>query len=86
MVKVVPCPGRLSTLIRPSIAVISERASNAPMPKPPGLVEANGWNRRLRMKSPSMPMPLSLIAIETVPSPPLTRTVTGAALLASRAF
>ena len=37
------------------MAAISERASNAPMPKPPGLVEANGWNSRLRMKSPSMP-------------------------------
>src|SRR5438067_8357313 len=41
-VKVVPLPGRLSTLIRPPIATISERASNAPMPKPPGLVESNG--------------------------------------------
>ena len=66
MVKVVPLPGRLSTLSRPPIAAISERASNAPMPKPPGLVEANGWNRRLRTKSPSMPTPLSAMAIDTV--------------------
>src|SRR5205823_7752948 len=65
MVKVVPWPGRLSTLMRPPIAVISERASNVPMPKPPDLVETNGWNSRLRMKSPSMPTPLSLMAIET---------------------
>src|SRR3954454_11207378 len=86
MVKVVPCPGRLSTLIRPPMAVISERASKAPMPNPPDLVDAKGWNRRLRMKSPSIPTPLSLIAIETLPSPPLTRTVTGAAVLASSAF
>src|SRR6185437_15266449 len=40
MVKVVPWPGRLSTLICPPIATISDRASNAPIPKPPDLVEA----------------------------------------------
>ena len=55
MVKVVPSPGRLSTLSRPPMAAISERASNAPIPKPPALVDANGWNSRLRTKSPSMP-------------------------------
>src|SRR5690242_5770391 len=86
MVKVVPWPGRLSTASRPPIAVISERASNAPMPKPPGLVEANGWNRRLRMKSPSMPTPLSAMAIETSASCLPTRRTTGSPLLASRAF
>ena len=66
MVKLVPSPGRLSTSSRPPIAVISERASNAPMPKPPGLVEAKGWNRRLRTKSASMPTPLSAMLIATV--------------------
>src|SRR3954447_23402028 len=42
MVKVVPWPGRLSTPIVPPIAVISDRASNAPIPKPPGLLETKG--------------------------------------------
>ena len=42
MVKVVPWPGRLSTLSRPPIAAISERASNAPIPKPPGLGRGEG--------------------------------------------
>ena len=42
MVKVVPWPGRLSTLIRPPMAAISERASNAPMPKPPDLGRGEG--------------------------------------------
>src|SRR5437868_271404 len=36
IVKVVPRPRRLSTLRRPPIAVMSERASKAPMPKPAG--------------------------------------------------
>ena len=40
----VPCPGSLSTVSRPPIAEIIARASNAPMPKPPSLVEANGRN------------------------------------------
>ena len=48
------------------MAATSERASKAPMPKPPGLLEAKGWNRRLRRKSKSMPTPLSVMAIETV--------------------
>ena len=65
MVNVVPSPGRLSTLSRPPIAAISERASNEPMPKPSGLVDAKGWNRRLRMKSPSMPQPWSAIVTST---------------------
>ena len=86
MVKVVPWPGRLSTLMRPPMAEISERASNVPMPKPPDLVETNGWNNRLRMKSPSMPTPLSVIAIETFAPLPPTRTVTASPLLASSAF
>src|SRR5689334_12025726 len=86
MVKVVPWPGRLSTPRRPPIAVISERASNAPIPKPPALVEANGWNSRLRMKSPSIPTPLSVMTMVTFRSSPSTRTVTGVALLASSAF
>ena len=59
------------------MAATSERASNAPMPKPPCLVEANGWNRRLRMKSPSIPPPLSVMAMATSSAAPLTRTVTG---------
>src|SRR5213075_1243347 len=59
IVKVVPWPGRLSTLSCPPIAATSERASNEPIPKPSLLVDTNGWNRRLRMKSPSMPQPLS---------------------------
>src|SRR6185369_4972394 len=45
MVKVVPRPGRLSTSSRPPMAMISARASNAPTPNPPDLVEANGWKR-----------------------------------------
>ena len=63
MMKRLPWPGRLSTVRRPPIAAISDRASNAPTPKPPALVEANGWNRRLRTKSASIPQPLSMIAI-----------------------
>ena len=59
------------------MAPISDRASNAPMPKPPGLLEANGWNSRLRTKSPSMPTPLSAMLIATVESLLDTRTVTG---------
>src|SRR5690348_5494828 len=86
MVKVVPWPGRLSTPRRPPMAAISERASNAPIPNPPDLVEANGWNRRLRMKSPSIPTPLSVTAMVTFRSSPSTRTITGVALLASNAF
>ena len=69
------------------MAATSERASNAPMPKPPALVEANGWNRRLRTKSPSMPTPLSVIAIATVVAGCATATVTGSSRrLASTAF
>ena len=45
------------------MAATSARASNAPTPKPPSLVEAKGWNRRLRTKSASMPGPWSTIAI-----------------------
>src|SRR3954454_23435474 len=44
MVKVVPLPGWLSTPSRPPIAAMSARASNAPMPKPPGLLDEKGWN------------------------------------------
>jgi len=65
MRKRLPWPGRLSTVRRPFIAVISDLASNAPTPKPPFLVEANGWNRRLRMKSASIPQPLSTIEMAT---------------------
>ncbi len=77
MVKVVPWPGWLSTPSRPPMAAISERASNAPMPKPPGLVEEKGWNRRLRRKSESIPTPWSLMAIATLTSWADTRTVSG---------
>ena len=53
-----------------------------------GLVEAKGWNRRLRTKSPSMPTPLSAIAMVTAcRSGASTRTVTGSvSWLASSAF
>ena len=61
--------GRLSTVRRPPIAAISERASKAPMPKPPALVETKGWNRRLRMKSASMPA----AAVDDARSPPRRR-------------
>ena len=47
------------------MAAISDRASNEPMPKPSGLVDAKGWKRRLRTKSPSIPQPLSAMAIRT---------------------
>src|SRR6185369_5617823 len=77
MVKVVPRPRRLSTLIRPPIALIRERASNAPIPNPPALLDEKGWNKRLRTKSPSMPTPLSVMAIATLSPLLLTRMVTG---------
>ena len=44
---------------RPPIASISARASCAPMPKPPSLVDTKGWNRRVRTKSAVMPQPWS---------------------------
>ncbi len=62
-VKRLPSPARLSTSIRPPIAAIRLRASKAPTPKPLSLVEAKGWNRRVRMKSADMPSPRSTIAI-----------------------
>ena len=67
IVKRVPSPSRLSTSSRPPIAVTKARASKAPMPKPPSLVEAKGWNRRVRMNSADMPTPLSMISIATSP-------------------
>ena len=36
------------------------------MPKPLSLVEAKGWNRRVRMKSADMPAPRSMISIADV--------------------
>ena len=79
MVNVVPLPGLLSTPSWPPMAAISERASNAPMPKPSGLDEEKGWNRRLRRKSESMPTPLSVMAMVTLRSCDDTRTLTGSA-------
>src|SRR5690606_34754520 len=48
MKKRVPNPSRDSTSSWPPIARTSSRASNAPMPKPPGFDEWNGLNRRVR--------------------------------------
>src|SRR3546814_2129521 len=43
--KRVPSPSRLATLTSPPIAAVSWRASNAPIPNPPGLDETNGRNK-----------------------------------------
>src|SRR5690349_995974 len=87
IVKVVPLPGLLSTLSRPPIAAISDRASNAPIPNPPGLLDEKGWNRRLRMKSESIPTPLSAMTMAAELSRCEIRTVTGrVAEQASTAF
>jgi hypothetical protein len=57
MRKRVPRSSRDSTSSRPPIARISSRASNAPMPKPPGFDEWNGLNSRVRMNSGSCRCP-----------------------------
>ena len=57
------------------------------MPKPCSLVEAKGWNRRVRTNSADMPQPRSITSMAT--SPPLSkaRTTTGSrGSLASIAF
>src|SRR6478735_1531559 len=77
MVKVVPLPGLLSTPSRPPMAATTDRASNAPIPKPLGFVEAKGWNSRLRTKSESIPTPLSAMLMITEGWTEVTRTVTG---------
>src|SRR4030095_1427267 len=73
----VPAPGAESTINRPPIAAISDRASKEPIPKPSGWVDAKGWNRRLRTNSPSMPQPLSVMVMLTSWPAGATRTVTG---------
>ena len=51
-VKRVPSPGRLSTAIRPPMARTRLRASKAPMPKPPCLVEAKGAKPKSFQRAP----------------------------------
>src|SRR3546814_20400780 len=45
-VKRLPSPSRLSTSIRPFMAAARARASNAPMPKPPSLLETQRSEER----------------------------------------
>ena len=77
MVNWLPSPGLLSTVSRPPMAEMMLLASKAPTPKPPFLVEAKGWNRRVRTNSASMPIPQSEMAMVTWPLPPPIRTPTG---------
>src|SRR3546814_2343935 len=64
-VKRLPSPSRLSTPIRPFIAAARARASNAPMPKPPSLLQTKTLKSWLRMNSALMPQPRSITSTET---------------------
>src|SRR3569623_3231847 len=85
--KWVPSPSRLVTTTWPPIASTSWRASKAPMPKPPDLVDTNGLTSWSRRKAGDMPQPWSIASMVTRSAPAVTEMVTGTAgALASTAF
>src|SRR5690606_13754212 len=75
--KRVPSPSRDSTSSRPPMARTSSRASNAPMPNPPGFDEVNGLNSRVRTNSGLMPEPESITSIVAWEASPTQSRNTG---------